>query len=440
VSQPDPDIRPTHARHLVLALTIAAYMITYMDRVNIAAAVPVIQKELGFSMVTVGWIFSSFRWGYALFQIPGGWLGDRIGPRRALALIVTWWSLFTSATAFAWSAGSLGFFRFLFGVGEAGAFPIATRSLSRWMLPAERGFAQGSTHAGSRLGAALTPSLVVLLMIAYGWRVPFFVFGVLGLIWAGVWYWYYRDTPAEHTGVNAAERRLIEDSVSGPRSATTRSVPWRRILQNPTLWTLSMMYFCYGYCIVVYLDWFPKYLNAYRGFDLKQMGFYASLPLLAGTVGDLLGGWLSDRWAKRSGNLKIARRGVAIAGFLLAAGAMLPATFTGSPVASVWYTCLAVFGLEATVGVSWAIPLDIGGDYAGSVSAVMNMSGNVGGAISPALLAYLVRLYGWNVPFVVSAALCVAAAWLFGKIDATHKIITDQNASPGLAFRERSVS
>ena len=427
MSQPDPNIRPTHARHVVLALTIAAYMITYMDRVNIATAVPVIQKELGFSMITIGWIFSSFRWGYALFQIPGGWLGDRIGPRRALALIVTWWSLFTSATAFAWNATSMGLFRFLFGIGEAGAFPIATRSLSRWMLPAERGLAQGSTHAGSRLGAALTPGVVVLLMTAYGWRAPFFAFGALGLIWSGVWYWYYRDTPAEHSGVNAAERGLIEGSVSGSRSGTTRSVPWGRILRSPTLWTLSMMYFCYGYCIDVYLDWFPKYLNSHRGFDLRQMGFYASLPLLAGTAGDLLGGWLTDRWAKRSGELKIARRGVAIAGFLLAAGAMLPATFTENALASVWYTCLAVFGLEATVGVSWAIPLDIGGDYAGSVSAVMNMCGNVGSAISPPLLAYLVQRHGWNFPFVLSAALCVVAAWLFGRIDATHKIIAEQD-------------
>src|SRR5437667_4077972 len=174
-------VRPTHVRHVVLGLTVAAYLITYMDRVNIASAVPVIQKELGFSLVTVGWIFGSFRWGYALFQIPGGWLGDRIGPRRALTLIVTWWSLFTSATALAWHAAPMIVCRFLFGVGEAGAFPIATRSLSRWTLATERGFAQGLTHAGSRLGAALTPTLVVLLMVRYGWRAPFLLFGVLGL-------------------------------------------------------------------------------------------------------------------------------------------------------------------------------------------------------------------------------------------------------------------
>jgi sugar phosphate permease len=421
--------RPTRVRHVVLALTVAAYMITYMDRVNISSTVPVIQKELGFSMITVGWILSSFRWGYALFQIPGGWLGDRIGPRRALALIVTWWSVFTSATALAWSATSMAVFRFLFGMGEAGAFPIATRSLSRWMLPAERGFAQGVTHAGSRLGAALTPRIVVLLMIAYGWRVPFLVFGVLGLIWAAAWYWYYRDTPAEHSSVNAAERSLIETSLGGARSATTRSVPWRRILGSSTLWTLSLMYFCYAYCLSVYLDWFPKYLNDHRGFNLTQMSYYASLVLLAGTIGDLLGGWISDRWARLRGDLARARRSVAVAGFLLAAGAILPATFTTSPTASVWYTCLAIFGLETTVGVSWAIPLDIGGDYAGSVSSVMNTCGNIGGAISPALLAYLVRFYGWNVPFVVASALCVAAAVLFGRIDATRRIFADQAES-----------
>jgi sugar phosphate permease len=373
----------------------------------------------------VGWILSSFRWGYALFQIPGGWLGDRIGPRRALALIVTWWSIFTSATALAWSATSMAAFRFLFGIGEAGAFPIATRSLSRWILPGERGFAQGLTHAGSRLGAALTPSIVVLLMAAYGWRAAFFVFGLMGLLWAAIWYWYYRDTPQEHASVNEAERNLILNSVGGARTSKTRSVPWRQILASSTLWTLSAMYFCYAYCIAVYLDWFPKYLNEHRGFDLKHMGMYASLPLLAGTAGDLLGGWASDRWARRSGDLKRARRGVAMAGFLVAAAGILPATFTASPTGSVWYTCIAVFGLETTVGVSWAIPLDIGGDYAGSVSAVMNTCGNIGGAISPALLAYLVRSYGWNLPFVVASALCVAAAVLFGGIDATKRIFAE---------------
>src|SRR4051812_47781968 len=245
----EPSRKATRVRHIVLGLTVAAYMITYMDRVVISTAVPVIQKEYGFSLATMSYILSSFRWGYALFQIPGGWLGDRIGPRRALTLIVTWWSLFTSATALAWSSVSMIVIRFLFGMGEAGAFPIATRSLSRWILPAERGFAQGITHAGSRLGAAMTPPLVVLVITNYGWRAAFVVFGMLGLIWAAVWFWYYRDTPAEHASVGEAELRLITGSVGGGKSNLVREVPWKTILSNREVWFLCIMYFCYSYCL-----------------------------------------------------------------------------------------------------------------------------------------------------------------------------------------------
>jgi MFS family permease len=409
---------------VVLALIVAAYMITYMDRVNLAAAIPVIQKDLGFSMITIGWIFASFRWGYAFFQIPGGWLGDRFGGRRALAGVVVWWSSFTSLTAFAGSAPAMALCRFFFGVGEAGAFPIATRSLSGWMLPSERGFAQGLTHAASRLGAALTPALVVVIMLRFGWRLPFLLFGFLGLAWAAVWYWYYRDMPAQHRFTNQAERALIEGS-TGVRHGRAQSVPWGKILRSHSLWMLSLMYFCYGYAIDIYLDWFPKYLNEHRGFNLKQMGLYASLPLLAGAAGDILGGTISDRCARRFGNLKLARRLVALAGFLLAAIFILPATFTPHSTHSVLYSCAAVFGLELTVGVSWAIPLDIGGDYAGTIAAVMNTFGNLGSAVSPILLAYLVGFYGWNIPFLVGAGLCLAGAILTFGIDADKKIVLE---------------
>jgi MFS family permease len=398
-------------------------MITYMDRVNLASAVPVIQHDLGFSMITIGWIFAAFRWGYAFFQIPGGWMGDRIGGRRALSLVVVWWSIFTSLTAFTWNALSMGICRFFFGMGEAGAFPIATRSLSGWMLPTERGFAQGLTHAASRVGAALTPPLVVLLMVRFGWRTPFFLFGLIGLCWSAAWYWYYRDTPAEHRFTNAAEKSLIESS-AGVRLARTRHVPWGRILRSPSLWTLSLMYFCYGYSIDIYLDWFPKYLNDHRGFNLTQMGFYASLPLLAGAAGDIFGGTLSDRCARRFGNLKLARRAVALGGFILAAVFIIPATFTTHSTASVLYSCVAVFGLEVTVGVAWAIPLDIGGEYAGTVASVMNTFGNLGSAVSPVLLAYLVGVYGWNIPFLVCSLLCVAGAGFSLAVDAERKIVT----------------
>jgi len=291
-------------------------------------------------------------------------------------------------------------------------------------MPAEeRGFSQGLPHAASRLGAAVTPPLVVFIMIRSGWRMPFFLFGLLGIAWAALWYWFYRDKPSEHRGVNVAELKLIRQSNEASEDSSQR-VEWRRILTNRTVWMLASMYFCYGYSIDIYLDWFPKYLYDSRGVDLKVMGFYASLPFLAGSAGNLLGGWFSDRWAARTGNLKIARRGIAIAGFVIAAGSIMPATFTTNTVTSVLFSCLAVFGLELTVGVSWAIPLDIGGDYAGSIASIMNTFGNLGSAISPILLGYLLGPYGWNVPFVISSFLCVAAILFCFGIDPSRSFWT----------------
>ena len=197
---PSPVSRPTHVRHIVLGVTVAVYMITYMDRSLVSTALPAIRQDLGISLITAGSIISAFRWAYAIFQIPGGWLGDRIGPRRALTLIVAWWSAFTALTGLAWNATSMIAIQGLFGMGEAGAFPIATRSLSRWMLPRERGFAQGVTHAGSRLGAALTRPLAAALIVGFGWRFPFFTFAALGLLWAVLWFVYYRDTPDTKSG------------------------------------------------------------------------------------------------------------------------------------------------------------------------------------------------------------------------------------------------
>jgi sugar phosphate permease len=418
LTQPAPAIaRATRVRHVVLALTVIAYMITYMDRQILAVARPVIRDELGISLVMMGWITFGFRMAYALFQIPGGWLGDKIGARRALSLVVTWWSAFTCLTAVAWSAVSMLTIQVFFGLGEAGAFPIATRSLSRWMRPTERGFAQGVTHAGSRLGAALTPPIVVLIIAHYGWRAAFVLFGILGLVWAAVWFTYYRDTPEEHPGVNAAERELIGSGRKRPGS-----VPWRQILSHANLWVLAVMYFCYNFNLNVYNDWFPTYLHDARGMTLARMGLYASLPLLAGTLGDLAGGWFSDHVLRRTGNATLARRWVAIAGFLVSGAATIPATLAADPRVSVALYSVAFFALEWTVGISWAIPLDIGGDFAGSVSAVMNTLGNIGGALSATVVTYAVKGYGWTAPFLVTSVLCVIAAALYLKIDASKRI------------------
>jgi len=409
--------RPTHVRYAVLGLTVAAYMITYMDRQVLAVARPVIRDELGISLVMMGWITFAFRMAYALFQIPGGWLGDRFGARRALTLVVTWWSAFTALTGLAWNALSMLTIQVFFGLGEAGAFPIATRSLARWMRPTERGFAQGITHAGSRLGAALSPPIVVFIMARYGWRAAFMVFGILGVIWSAVWYFYYRNTPEEHAGVNQAERDLI-----GAGRKRSTHIPWRKILSHGNLWILSVMYFCYNFNLNVYQDWFPTYLHDSRGMTLAKMGIYASLPLFAGVLGDLAGGSFSDNVLKRTGNVNLARRWVAIAGFLVSAAATVPAVFTHDPKVSVAFYCLAFFGLEWTVGISWAVPLDIGGDFAGSVSAVMNTLGNIGGALSAAVVTYAATRYGWNSPFMITSALCIVAAILYLKIDSSRRI------------------
>ena len=410
----------TRVRYVVLLLTVAAYMITYIDRVLLSAAVPSIEREFGFSTITMGWVLSSYQIAYALFQIPGGWLGDRLGARLALTAVVVWWSAFTALTALTWSAASMAVCLFLFGMGEAGAFPIATRSLSRWMLPGERGIAQGATHAGSRLGGALTPIMAIFLITELSWRAPFFSFASLGVIWAVVWFWYYRDTPREHPRVNRAELLQIEAELGAPKPRGT--VPWKQILMSPQMWLLSAMYFCYGYDIGMFLSWFPKYLNAARGFNLQQMGLYASAPLLAGFVGDLCGGGVSDWILRRSGNLKMSRRVVSLSGFLFAAVMIPLACSSADPWVSVGYFCGAVFGLELTVGVSWAMTLDLGGDFAGSVSAVMNTLGNIGAAAAAAVTGYLATTFGWSFAFLVIAGLALVAAGLCTLVDASRKV------------------
>lgn len=411
---------PTRVRYIVLLLTIAAYLITYLDRTLLSAAAPSIQKELGFSLQTLGWVLASYQFAYALFQIPGGWLGDKFGPRIALTGVVIWWSAFTAFTTLTWSVASLAVVLFLFGMGEAGAFPIATRSLSRWILPSERGLAQGSTHAGSRFGGAVTPILATFLIARYGWRFPFLVFAIPGVIWAAIWFWYYRDAPSEHGGVNKAERDLIENALGAARGS--RVIPWRAILSSPRTWILCAMYFCYGVIVIIFITWFPKYLSAARGLDLKQMGTFASLPLAAAVVGDICGGWFSDLLLKRTGKITFARRTVAASGFFLAGLTIPIAVLAANPVISIVLFSLALFATELTVGNSWAVTLDIGGSYAGSVSAVMSMFGNIGGGVYAVLMGYIVAAFGWHVAFFGLASFAILGGILFCCMDISRPL------------------
>ena len=426
-------MQPTRVRRVVLFLLVLHYANTYMDRVAIAAAAPLIQTEFNLDQITLGIVFSAFSLAYALFQIPGGWLADRFGPRRILTAIVAYWSVFTIATAAAWSAASLIVIRFLFGTGEAGAFPSATRAFSRWLPSTERGFAQGITHSGARMAGALTPPLVAVMMLAWGWRAVFVIFGLTGFIWAAIWYWYYRDRPEDHRKVNDAELAIIHERGGDVRGALkARSahgadgvkVPWRVLLRSRNMWVICLMYFCYVYTFWIYLSWLPTYLVESRGFSILASGMFAGLPLFAGAITNTLGGWVSDRLIPRRG-LRFARRSVAMVGFIAGVVFIIPGVLVDNPYLAVMFLTLAAAGLEFTTGVSWAVVIDVGREYAGTVSAMMNMCGNLGGTLSPLLFGVLVQTTGrWDIPFLIASVLCVIAGLCWLRIDPERSVVT----------------
>ncbi len=420
---PSAPARPTRARYYVLLLSFLVGLVMFLDRACMGSATPKIMAEFGLDKITMGWSVSAFNWTYALFQIPGGWLADRFGSRIVLSAAIAWWSIFTAATGAVFSAGSLAVMRGFFGLGEAAAWPSASRSLHRWLPSRQRAFGQGFQHSGARLGAAFAPTLVVTLIGLYTWRGVFYIFGAAGILVAIWWYLYYRDFPNEHHGVNEAEIALMDNALR-PR-AERPAVPWNRILRSRDLLLLSLMYFCYGWVFWMYLQWLPTYLAEGRGFAELKMGLGASLPLLAGTVMNVAGGWLSDRLARSWGDLRRGRTLVAAAGFTVAGVAIIPGVLADSAALGLACLTLALAGLELTVPVAWALCLDIAGDFAGSVTGVMNTLGNLGGALSAVMVGYLATNYGWTVPFIVASGCCVVAAVLATRIDPTRSAVAE---------------
>jgi sugar phosphate permease len=412
--------RPSKGRWYVLLLISVMYLITYLDRVNISTAAPEISKEFGFDKLTMGVIFSAFAWSYALFQVPGGWLSDRFGARGVLTGVVGFWSIMTAATAGAFSATSFIAIRFLFGVGEAGAFPGATRAMQLWYPPRERGLVQGVTHSASRLGAAIAPPIVVLIMSELGWRPVFYICGAVGFLWTLWWALTYRNLPEDHPLVNKTELQAIRgvDSsgvIKPPPMEQQTNVPWMTLIRSPNMWAMMCAYFTYVYCLWIFLSWLPSYLIEARHFTLLKVGIYASLPLFAGVIGDTLGGLATDWLLKKTGSAKISRRTVAIVGLLGCAICIVPAALTDNALVAVGGLTASMFFLEFTIGPSWAVPMDTGGKYSGTVSGMMNMAGNFGAAISPIVFGALAQVGNWEAPFIVAAGLLVvgSAIWAF---------------------------
>jgi sugar phosphate permease len=326
----------------------------------------------------------------------------------------------TALTARATGLVSFWTIRFLFGIGEAGAFPTATRAMQLWFPKEERGIAQGITHSASRLGAAIAPPITVAIMVAYGWRMVFYVFGLIGLAWSILYFLVYSNTPEEHKRVNRAELahiRGVNESGDIQRVNIQQkpTVPWSVLVKHPNMWAIMCAYFTYVYCLWIFLSWLPSYLVDYRHFSLLKMGYFASLPLFAGVVGDTAGGWVTDLLLVKTKNVKLARRSVAIVGMLGCGAFILPAAFTSNSYVAVYCLTGAMFFLECVIGPAWAVPMDVGGEYSGTVSGMMNMAGNIGGALSPTVFGFLVAYGSWIAPFVVAACLLFlgAAVWAF---------------------------
>lgn len=417
-------IRASRTRDRVLALVFAAAVITYLDRVCVSVAAPAMQKELGLSQVEFSWVFTAFYIAYAVFEMPASWLGDRWGQRVTLVRIVGWWSLFTVLTGMVRNYWILLATRFLFGAGEAGAFPTLSRALARWFPVHERGRANGLMWAGARFGGAVSPVLAALVIASLGWRASFVVFGLAGLLWVAVCAFWFRDDPAEHRSVNAAELEVIRIGAAPPPSAQDK-VPWRKLLLNGDLLLLAATYFASGFGFQFFVTWLPTYLTNEFGLSTRQSGFYSSAPLLAGAAGCFLGGVLADWIARRTGSLLWARRLVGAGGFFLGAAGYAAAIFAGSPEFAIACLVCAAGAHDLTLPVLWATCTDLGGQFGGTASGFMNLASSLSGMLAPYTAARLAEAFGsFNSVFYVAAGVYVIGGALWFWIDPRKPAIT----------------
>lgn len=408
-------------RHWVLVLLFFLSMITYIDRVCISVAGPVMQQELGLTPTMWGWVVGAFTISYALFEIPTGAMGDRYGSRITLSRIVLWWSAFTAATGLVSNFFLLLATRFMFGVGEAGAYPNASSTISRWFPKAQRARASSVVWGASRLGGALSPFLVIPIQNAYGWRMSFFIFGSLGLVWVAIWYFWFRDTPAQKAGTSPEE---IAEMAGDSDQADTghHKLPWAMALRNKNYWTILLMYHTYCWGSYFYLSWLHTFLVKGRGMSQDQMKSLSALPFLVGFCGNICGGFLSDYLSKRFG-LKFGRRVVGSVGLALSGVCMLWTSYTADPVWSIILLALGYGAMDCMLPVSWAVCLDVGKRYAGALSGSMNMAGQLGSFGSSVAFGYMVDYYqSYDLPLRFFSVMLFLSAYLFTRIDPTQEL------------------
>ncbi|MGA2195002.1 MAG: MFS transporter [Bryobacteraceae bacterium] len=403
-------------RWVLVAWMFAISAVAYLDRVNISIAGSSIERDFHLTHVQLGWVFSAFALGYALFQAPGGRLADRFGPRRIIALGTIWWGVFTSLTAFvpAGIAGMLAALlgvRFLLGVGEAVVYPACNRLVASWIPTQERGLANGWIFAGVGAGAGITPPLVTYLLVHYGWRWSFWASALLGLAAGAIWLGIARDRPQDHPWVEPAEAAHIRAGL--PERTSAGAAPWRNILGNRQVLAIAGSYFAYGYAAYIYFTWFFIYLSGVRGMDLKASSYYGMLPFIAMAVASPFGGWISDRLTRRRGR-RVGRCLFAAAAMALSGCFISLAMLARNAQLASLILAGGAGALYLSQSSFWSVTADLAGSSAGSVSGVMNMGGQFGAVVTASLTPLIAAHFGWPSSFLTATVLCLAgaAAWL----------------------------
>lgn len=409
--------KPTQVRNWVIVFSVALAIVTYIDRVCISQAAPLMTADLNLTKDQMALVFSSFTLAYALFEIPGGYLGDRMGARRVLMRIVIWWSFFTAATGWAWNFMSLAATRFLFGAGEAGCFPNVTKAFTTWLPQEERVRAQGIMWMSARWGGAFTPLLVVQVLHLMSWRHAFELFGALGIIWAVLFFRWYRDNPRDNKSLNDAELKLVEE---GQHLATSHgNVPWGKFVRSRQVWMLCLQYFCLSYGWYFYITWLPTYLKEARGLSLGTGALLSTLPLFLGGIGSFTCGSLYPYVNRWTGDVRKSRRLMAYVGFSGATGFLILSSSLQDPTWAMLAMGAASFSNDLVMPGSWGACMDVGGRYAGTLSGTMNMMGNLGGVVSPIAIAYILNhsSSNWTLTFYVSAAVYFAGIFFWMALD-----------------------